>query len=303
MKHLFALLLLCATVVPVSAKEIDLSSFASGNTASHSCLWTEKHDATSHWQECSLCGTVTSESQHTFRTSYTIGETSCSSQNQKVMSCSGCDYISSTPYQNTMHTFIRTQMLPDFEGGDLWFVDYCSVCTEQVWHEDTSDSSGNVVTPAENLLGQQVYDYYGETLIPVTNMILRRSSHAPQCIESSLSGDGKHLNLITTVVSPQVSNTVAAVWVNGLLEGKELLNVYVSASAVTYDSTNQRYLATFSLPLGDLAIDRMSKPSIAIQFSHKDEAISLVYDYFQLSDAVDLSSILPAPTIEAYSYH
>jgi len=71
-----SLLFLLMGGLQVHAVEIDLSQFASGDAATHSHVWVDMYDTSSHWQECSLCGAERDKSEHLLSISYTISETS-----------------------------------------------------------------------------------------------------------------------------------------------------------------------------------------------------------------------------------
>lgn len=49
---------------------VNLTSFAGGDSTTHSHVWVQKYDATNHWDECSMCGTKQGMGKHILNYSY-----------------------------------------------------------------------------------------------------------------------------------------------------------------------------------------------------------------------------------------
>lgn len=73
-------------------EQVNLTSFAGGDTATHSHIWVQKYDDTNHWDECSLCGAKQSVVSHTVSSSYSLGAGNCNYNNRKTTVCSVCGW-------------------------------------------------------------------------------------------------------------------------------------------------------------------------------------------------------------------
>jgi len=176
---LIAALMLCAAGVQVSAVELDLTSFASGSSETHSHIWEHKHDKTEHWQECSLCSAIQGCAAHNLLTSFTVSETSCSPENKKLVSCSGCSYQESIPWQQPH--------LADGPGGAWWEAPgndglrdhkFCTACctyssATSVW----TDVNGNCVDPTQVSVPCTLYSEWGTELNLTSKLLSIQNSY------------------------------------------------------------------------------------------------------------------------------
>ena len=95
MKYKLSILLISLFLItPVSA--IDLTNLSQGDTASHTCLLSPKYDGTHHWEECTLCFSKSSYTEHDLLSKTTNG-TSCDEGNKRITSCSECAYYKEEP--------------------------------------------------------------------------------------------------------------------------------------------------------------------------------------------------------------
>ena len=85
--------LMATTVFAVTIQTpVNLTSFAGGDSTTHSHVWVQKYDATNHWDECSMCGTKQGMGKHILNYSYIYSEDNCDYNNRKVATCSKCGY-------------------------------------------------------------------------------------------------------------------------------------------------------------------------------------------------------------------
>lgn len=119
-------------LVSASAVEVDLTSFANADSATHSHVFKERYDEQQHWKECELCALKQNIAEHVLST-YDTNPQVCSSNNVRRTSCSGCAY-SKTENPNIPHTWgTSTRVWGGYSGSDSSRVVYvvgvpCDVC-------------------------------------------------------------------------------------------------------------------------------------------------------------------------------
>ena len=121
---------------------VDLTSLVSGGEVVHNCnnYLTKKHDSTSHWNECTICGKKYNTSSHSYTNEHWLKGDSCSITNKLVHTCN-CGY--SYQSDNTRaHTYTKYQY-NEFEYNA--FID-CSKCHERKDNHSCYKADGTRIT-------------------------------------------------------------------------------------------------------------------------------------------------------------
>lgn len=148
-KIIFAISLSLLIQVPTLALEIDLTSFASGDSVTHSHSYVLMKDNQYHWQECSLCKQIKDKAEHSLTISYTHPTMMCHTDNKKVEQCSSCSYFVSESYVQE-HPSLRkytAHYVVNNATGLLGYVPAkaCTVCSIGVGGESARDKNGNII--------------------------------------------------------------------------------------------------------------------------------------------------------------
>lgn len=124
---LTSVLILASLCLPSSALEIDLTSFSSGDSSTHSHTYSQKYDSSKHWQECTLCGTKKDEEVHVLTTKDTYTKL-CNPRNVRITSCSLCAYSLSLAYREGTCSNILSYLKYHLSGNYVYPQYVCSNC-------------------------------------------------------------------------------------------------------------------------------------------------------------------------------
>lgn len=146
--------MMATTVFAVTIQTpVNLTSFAGGDSTTHSHVWVQKYDANNHWDECTMCGVKQNVQTHDLAKYYTLGEGNCDPYNEVVSSCNTCGYADRRR-ANLQHTFQQWVSNGTIGAGETGLsypsgpFKYCSKC-KNVYNDEPigpwTDVDGNVL--------------------------------------------------------------------------------------------------------------------------------------------------------------
>ena len=148
--------MMATTVFAVTIQTpVNLTSFAGGDSTTHSHVWVQKYDANNHWDECSMCGVKQNMTAHTVSVTYTDGEGNCLPTNREKTVCLNCAYTTYT-YVNLPHVFGHVSIYNPGEAGETGLsetgiIPFCKNCGWNYYWNDGKlskpcyDANGNLI--------------------------------------------------------------------------------------------------------------------------------------------------------------
>lgn len=265
-KWLYAfLILMVLSSTTVYASEVDLSGLSDSKVESHNHVYRDFYNETNHWKQCDICKKIDSLSNHTLTSKWTVSSTSCSPNNYKITSCSGCSYEIQELNRNS-HSLMA--MYHGFDSNRILSVhSYCDKCLSIY----ASSGDGHVYTYGNGQTvdidaitpGSTVYNEYGQYY--TINSLFKgyEIDSDDVVVQWSLLEDKKTLNATVTIGMPDLAHqwfsTSQFTNENYVHQRLYLDNLGIGGVGLTsyapitlrYDSNTDTLISTYSVSIRD----------------------------------------------------
>lgn len=305
-KLLTQLIVVLSLVSPTFAVEIDLTQFASGDTSTHSHIYTQKYDSSNHWQECNLCGIKKDMVAHTLSTKDTHVAT-CHSSNKRASSCSACSYSENKSYVTNDHNLVLYAIFHNATHNKILPEYKCSKCAYYITDTNLSIPAyytDGTVVDWQNLIQGASIVREGSTPLEVTTVYVTTYAGTPTAdVDLQLSNDKRTLTVSGKIYFP--SSFLSAyeqiktknLEVSGVCYNDNFHESTPLARTWVYYTVTAAHLAqgwapiSATIPVCDMTRDTASKPAMycMVQANYKEGLYyHRLYTYNVTLNATDL---------------
>lgn len=313
--------MLFAMPISVNAAEIDLTSFASGSSLTHSHVYTQKYDSQSHWSECTLCDDRINVGQHVLSSRHTNPEKPCSTSSLILTSCSQCAYTSSSnATEQVEHVYTPYQVVTDLYQSSYDILAMCNVCGYvrsdfQYYYED-----GSMVDLRDFTLPCTVYLANGSMKTFTSTQVSHIFGSKPNSnVEVTVSEDKSTLTVYGEVF---LTDDCYTLYKNSKAAGLLLDNWYSNSvlyychgnkpdagyyiwPSCTFYEDEKKVVISGSFPLCDMTRDCTGIPFVHLNILFRDYANSgktVVRDLYPYYTSLQLRDLLyREPSIDSLS--